>query len=148
MGLFPQSRRLEQARRRGRSVVAEALLGANPQARRQELQATPALREFVSDRYLSHARATKRSSQVDETILRKHILPTLGHLTLDQIGSERIAELINGLRARGYAPGTTNRLLVLLRYIFNLARKWNVLNVGVNPTASLSMAPRSIGNAS
>jgi integrase len=132
---------VEQARRKGRSVVAEALLGADPQGRRQELRATPTLAGLVNDRYLPHARATKRSWRVDETILRKHILPALGHLTLDQIGSERIAALINSLRAKGYAPGTTNRVLVLLRYIFNLARKWNVLNVGVNPTTSLGMAP-------
>ena len=45
------------------------------------------------------------------------------------------------MRAKGYASGTTNRVLVLLRYIFNLARKWNVPGVGANPTAGLSMAP-------
>ena len=93
---------VEQARRKGRSVVAEALLGADPQVRRKELRATPTLAELVSDRYLPHAKATKRSWQWDETILRNHILPALGHLTLDQIGSERIAELINGMRAKGY----------------------------------------------
>jgi integrase len=31
--------------------------------------------------------------------------------------------------------------LVLLGYIFNLARKWNVVGVGSNPTAGLSTAP-------
>jgi hypothetical protein len=30
------------------------------------------------------------------------------------------------MRDKGYAAGTTNRVLVLLRYIFNLARKWNM----------------------
>jgi integrase len=132
---------VEQARRKGRSVVAEALLGADPQVRRRELRATPTLAELVSDRYLPHAKATKRSWRSDETLLRHHILPALGHLTLDQIGSERIAELINSMRAKGYASGTTNRVLVLLRYIFNLARKWNVPSVSANPTAGLSMAP-------
>jgi integrase len=132
---------VEQARRKGRSVVAEALLGADPQTRRQELRLTPTLAQLVSERYLPHARATKRSWQTDETILRNHILPALGRLTLDQISSERIAELINGMRANGYASGTTNRVLVLLRYIFNLARKWSVPSVGANPTAGLGMAP-------
>jgi hypothetical protein len=75
-------------------------------------------------------------------------LPALGHLTLDQIGSECIAELINGMRTKGYSPGTTNRVLVLLRYIFNLARKWNVPSVGTNPTAGLGMALRPIGSVS
>jgi integrase len=132
---------VDQARRKGRAIVAEALLGADPQARRREERATPTFAGLVRDRYLPHARATKRSSNVDETILRNHILPALGHRTLDQIGSERIAELIDGMRAKGYASGTTNRVLVLLRYIFNLARKWNVPSGSANPTAGLGMAP-------
>ena len=44
------------------------------------------------------------------------------------------------MRDNGYAAGTSNRVLVLLRYIFNLARKWNVPGVGANPAAGLSTA--------
>ena len=43
--------------------------------------------------------------------------------------------------AKRYAGGTTNRVLVLLRYVFNLARKWNVPGASVNPTAGLTTAP-------
>ncbi len=132
---------VEQARRKGRSVVAEALLGPDPQARRQELRLTPTLAQLVSERYLPHAKATKRSWHTDEIILRIHILPVLGRLPLDEIINDRIADLINHMRGKGYAAGTSNRVLVLLRYIFNLARKWNVPGVGANPTAGLSMAP-------
>jgi integrase len=132
---------IEQARRAGRSAVAEALLGTDPQARRQELRSTPTLNQLVRDRYLPHAQASKRSWNMDEALLRIHILPVLGRLTLDQITGERIAGLINDMRTKGYAGGTTNRVLVLLRYIFNLARKWNVPGASVNPTAGLTTAP-------
>ena len=73
--------------------------------------------------------------------MRIHILPALGRLTLDEITGERIAGLINDMRAKGYAGATTNRVLVLLRYVFNLARKWNVPGASVNPTAGLTTAP-------
>ena len=76
-----------------------------------------------------------------KTLLRIHILPALGRLTLDQITGEHIAGLINDMRAKGYAGGTSNRVLVLLRYVFNLARKWNVPGASVNPTAGLATAP-------
>jgi len=132
---------VEQARRAGRSAVAEALLGTDPQARRQELRSIPTLNQLVRDRYLPHARASKRSWKTDEIVLRIHILPALGRLTLDQITGEHIAGLINEMRAKGYAGGTTNRVLVLLRYVFNLARKWNVPGASVNPTAGLTTAP-------
>jgi integrase len=45
------------------------------------------------------------------------------------------------MRAKGYAGGTTNHILVLLRYVFNLARKRNVPGASVNPTAGLSTVP-------
>ena len=132
---------VEQARRLGRSAVAEALLGGNPQARRQELRSIPTLMQFVRDRYLPHIKASKRSWRTDEVILRIHILPALGSLTLDLISSGHISGLINHMRDRGYAPGTTNRVLVLLRYIFNLVRRWNVPGASANPTAGLATAP-------
>jgi hypothetical protein len=59
--------------------------------------------------------------------------PPLGRLALDQITGEHIAGLINDMRPKGYVGGTTNNVLVLLRYVFNLARKWNVPGVSVNP---------------
>ena len=43
---------LDQARRKARQVVAEALLGADPQQRRREMRAVPQLRDFVAERYL------------------------------------------------------------------------------------------------
>ena len=133
---------VEQARRLGLSVLAKSLLGADPQARRQELRSIPTLNQLIRDRYLPHAQASKRSWTTDEGLLRIHILPALGRLTLDQITGEHVAGLINDMRAKGYAGGTTNRVLVLLRYVFNLARKWNVPGASVNPTAGLSTAPR------
>ena len=99
------------------------------------------LNQLTRDRYLPHAQASKRSWSTDETPLRIHILPALGRLNLDQISGEHIAGLINDMRAKGYAGGTSNRVLVLLRYVFNLARKWNVPGAGANPTTGLSTAP-------
>jgi hypothetical protein len=132
---------LEQARRLGRSALAEALLGSDPQARRQERRSIPTLNQLIRDRYLPYARATKRSWTTDETLLRIQILPVLGRLALDEITSEHIAGLINDMRAKGYAGETGNRVLALLRHVFNLARKWNVPGASVNPTAGLATAP-------
>ena len=69
---------LEQARRKARQVVAEALLGADPQQKRRELRGVPRLGQFVHERYLPYVRTYKNSWQTDETVLRIHILPKLG----------------------------------------------------------------------
>jgi integrase len=132
---------LEQARKRARVILAQSLLGADPQEQRKALRAIPTLANVVRDRYLPHVKAYKRSWCTDETVLRIHILPQLGALHIDEITGTTIADLLKAMRDKGYATGTTNRVLILLRYIFNLARKWKITGVGENPTFGLSTAP-------
>lgn len=132
---------LDQARRKARLVLAQALVGEDPQQQRRELRAIPTLKEFVRDRYLPHVKSYKRSWSTDETVLRLHILPQLGPEPVDQLKNEQIAELLEAMRRKGYASGTTNRVLILLRYIYNLGRKWRVAGMAQNPTLGLSTAP-------
>lgn len=132
---------LEQARKKARTILAQALLGADPQEKRKELRAIPTLAALVRDRYLPHVKSYKRSWCTDETVLRIHILPRLGAVPVDEINGTMIAELLQQMREKGYATGTTNRVLILLRYIFNLARKWKVPGVRENLTFGLSTAP-------
>jgi integrase len=130
-----------QARRKARNLVAESILGGDPQGEREELRAIPTLSEFVRDSYLPFAMNAKRSWRTDETILRLHILPTLGCRPLDQLSNQDVAELLRRIQQKGYASGTTNRVLVLLRFIFNLARKWGIPRVTENPTSGLKLQP-------
>ena len=132
---------LEQARRKARQVLAEAVLGPDPQCRRQELRSIPTFSTLIQEHYLPFAKNTKRSWRTDETVLRLHILPAIGSVPLDQVPNSAITKLISQMREKGYSAGTTNRVLVLLRYIFNLARKWNVPGARENPTAGLHTAP-------
>jgi integrase len=132
---------VSQARRKARSVLAEAILGSDPQKVREELRRTPTLAEFIRDSYMPYAKNVKRSWQTDETILRIHILQKFGAYRLDQISDQGIAALLSHMRDQGYASGTTNRVLVLLRFIFNLAQKWGVPSLVKNPTAGLKTAP-------
>src|SRR4029079_19568496 len=75
------------------------------------------------------------------TVMRIHSLAKLGGLALDEIKTDAISELINGMRADGYASGTINRVIVILRYVYNLARKWEVAGGSENPAAGLSVGP-------
>jgi integrase len=132
---------VRQARLKARSIIAEAALGNDPQKQREILREIPTLAQFVRVSYLPFAKSAKRSWQTDETVLRIHILPRLGRLALDQVSSHRVAELLHHMRELHYASGTTNRVLVLLRYMFNLARKWGIAGVSKNPAAELKTAP-------
>ena len=45
------------------------------------------------------------------------------------------------MRNRGYSTGTTNRVVIVLRHVFNLARKWRVPGAAENPTLGIALAP-------
>jgi len=105
------------------------------------MRCIPTLAEFIRDSYMPYAKNVKRSWQTDETILRVHILQKFGAYRLDQISDQGVAALLSRMRDQGYASGTTNRVLVLLRFVFNLAKKWGVPGAADNPTAGLKTAP-------
>jgi integrase len=132
---------LSAARRKGKAIVAQALIGDDPHERRAELRSVPTLAALVRDRYLPHVQSYKRSWQTDETLLRVHVLPILGSQYVDEVQSDYIAEIVQKMRSEGYASGTTNRVIVLLRHLFNLASKWRVPGVINNPTSGIKLAP-------
>lgn len=129
------------ARSLAKTAVAQMLIGTNPQERRRILRTIPTLGEFVASRYLPYIKLYKRSWRTDETILRLHVLPALRGLQLDEVAPELITEVLTSLREKGYSTGTTNRVVIVLRHLFNLALKWGVEGITRNPTASLPVAP-------
>ena len=46
-----------------------------------------------------------------------------------------------GFAMQNYASGTTNRVLILIRFIYNLGRKWGVPGCGKNPATGLKTVP-------
>ena len=72
-------------------------------------------------------------------LLKNQILPALGKKYLDEVTKKDIIDFHHGLRSRGYKPGTCNRSLVLLRYAFNLAIRWEVPGIQKNPTKDVPL---------
>jgi integrase len=131
------------ARRQAKRVLAQALVGDDPHDQRKELRKIPTLAQFVREQYLPFAQKAKRSWRTDETILRCHILPALGRYCMDELTGAPIADLIHKMSGKGYSTGTTNRIIVLLRYVFNLAKKWGVPRASVNPTVGFQTQPEA-----
>jgi integrase len=132
---------LSQARQHARKIAAAVILGDDPLVQKELIRAVPRFREFVTESYLPYARACKRSWRTDETLLRMHVMPSIGARHLDEIEPEAIAALINRMRDRDYAIGTMNRVLVLVKRLFNLARQWRTPGVANNPGAALKLGP-------
>jgi integrase len=135
---------LSQARQRARQVAASAILGDDPHARKQLIRSVPQFQGFVTQSYLPYASACKRSWRTDETLLRSHVMPAIGAKYLDEIDPEAIAGLLNRMRGQGYAIGTMNRVLVLVKRLFNLARQWRTPGAAHNPACDLKLGPEVV----
>ena len=134
----------DQAREKGREIVAAVLLGIDPQQARGDLREVGTLADFVRDRYMPHAKQQKRSWQIDEVHFRLKILPVLGRYRLDEITHEHVSKLLLHLADAGFAAGTRNRALAVLQHAFHLAKKWKIPGAGDNPAQGISPAHEPI----
>jgi integrase len=98
----------------------------------------PTVTEFAADRYMPFVKGYKKSWDSDDSYLRNHVLPRFGALHLDEVKQEAVIEFHHGMRAK-YALATCNRMVILMRYMYNLAKKWKIPGSDVNPTAGVQL---------
>ncbi len=125
---------LDEARQRAYEVRKIVREGGNPKIELHQFHHIPTFGKFVLDTFMPYVSVHKRSAWMDDSLLRNHILPFLKDLRLDRIKQRHIIELQSYALQQGYAPGTCNRWLVLVRYVFNCAIRWGVLPPGNNPS--------------
>lgn len=130
---------LAQARELGGKYRVQAALGHDPAEQIKESTNTPTFAQFIEQQYLPHVKSYKKSWDSDLSYLKNQILPVLGKKYLDEVTKKDIIDFHHGLRNKGYKPGTCNRSLVLLRYAFNLAIRWEVPGIQKNPTKDVPL---------
>lgn len=129
---------LVQARQMADKQRAKIAMGEDPAADKAVLRQVPTVYDFIHDSYLPFVQGYKRSWKCDQGLLRKHIESIWGKRYLDQITKADVIALMAKHRTT-HAPGSCNRLLILLRYVFSCSLKWEVPGIKVNPTAGLPL---------
>jgi len=129
---------LESARRMADRLRARALDGQNFAAERAARRKSPTLAGFVEERYLPYVKTYKRSWQTDESLLKNHLLPAFGNRKMDSLTKRELQEFF-GTLAQSFKPSTVNRVLIVLRYIYNQAIRWETMGVSSNPTATIRL---------
>ena len=124
---------VSDARAKAHKMKQMVTEGGDPKVESHRFKEIPSLAEFVQDRYLPYAKSRKRSWETDVTFLRHHLLPRFGHFRMDRVRRSDVLEMHQAARAKGYAPATCNRMLVLLRYVYNCAIRWEVVPPDCNP---------------
>ena len=123
---------LAQARKKAKQHKAEVTLGADPLSERNALRQVPTFTAFIEERYMPYIKGYKKAWKADDSYLRNHLLPFFNKKHLDEITKHDVIAFHHGLRAKGYAIGTCNRCLILLRYALNLAIRWEIPGITEN----------------
>lgn len=131
---------LADARPLAQSLLGQISAGDDPFEKKSLLRNVPTFKDFISESYMPFVKGYKRSWVTDESHLRNHILPALGHLYMDEIKRQHMVNLFSQHRAE-HKAATTNRVIILTRFIFNSALRWEVPGLEKNPTRGIPMYP-------
>lgn len=126
----------EEAREQAKIILRNAKLGVDPRVAVQSNQGST-VQDFFLEKYLPYVKSYKRSWDTDESMIRNHLVTKLGALYMGSMTPPDVAIFVELMKSQGYALGTCNRALVLLRYGFELALRWKVQGVESNPVKEI-----------
>ena len=129
---------MNQARHIARATLNQITTGQDPCAERKAARSVPTFAAFVEEQYLPHVKTYKRSWGTDVSLLNNHLLPRFAKRYMDDITRQDIVKMHRERKATG-AAGSANRLLIMMRYIFNLALRWEVAGIKTNPCAGVPL---------
>jgi integrase len=130
---------LPQARTKCRTTLNQIAVGQDPCEVKAQTRLVPTFGRFIENQYLPYVKSYKRSWDTDVSLLKNHLLPRFSGKYLDEITRQDIVKMHSDRKAAGAAAGSANRLLIMMRYIFNLAVRWEVPGILANPTKGVPL---------
>lgn len=130
--------KVAEARQLALQYLSAIAMGNDPFAEQSERKQVPTLADFIDQSYLPFVKGYKQSWKTDECLIRNHINPAFGKLYMDEITKRDIINFIAKHRV-DRAESSVNRVIILMRYIFNLAIRWNTQGVKSNPTVGIPL---------
>ena len=127
-----------QARQLADKLRNKIAMGLDPLDEKAAARATPTVADFISKQYVPYVEGYKKSWQCDEGLLRNHVTPVWGKLLMSDVTKADVITLFAQHR-KTHKPGSCNRLLILVRFMFNLALRWETPGVKSNPTAGFPL---------
>jgi len=119
---------LEDARTKAKQIRSQTTMGFDPRAEEEKNRNMPTFRQFVSEKYIPFVQVHKRSWDMDKNLLDARILPLWGQKKISEITRDDVQELQSNFLRVGHKPSSVNRYMALVKYIFNLAERWEVID--------------------
>ncbi len=127
----------DKARTAAERLRSRVVLGEDPCEEKQVRRTIPTVAELYRDVYLPHMQKTRRNMESDLSFWKNHLMPRFGSRHLDEIKPADVLDAQTSLNEAGYAPGTANKFVVQLRYMYNVAKRAKVPGAEVNPAAEI-----------
>jgi integrase len=130
--------KVAEARQLAQQYLYAIAMGNDPFTDQADHKQVPILSAFIADSYMPFIKGYKQSWKTDESLIRNHINPAFGDKYMDEITKRDIIGFIAKHRT-DHADASVNRIIILMRYIFNLALRWDTKGVKANPTAGIPL---------
>lgn len=139
IGLFGELT-VEQARSIAQDWLADVRRGKDPSALKAAAREAPTVKElckrFMEDYSIPHNKPSTVES--NRELFRLRILPLFGKLKVPDVGRQ---DIIVMMKAMEKSPTRANRVLSLLRKMFNMAEIWGYRADGSNPCKHVKKYP-------
>jgi len=130
--------KLAEARELAVKYLAQIAMGEDSFSAKAELKKVPTVYDFITNSYLPFVKTYKRSWGTDVSLIKNHIMPNFGKMYMDEVSKRDVIQFISR-HALTHKPGSVNRVVIMLRYIFNLSIRWETPGITKNPTADIPL---------
>jgi integrase len=120
----------------GRQDEKQIAMEIDPVENKKSIKLIPTFGDFIKDSYMPYVEGYKKSWKIDEGQLSIHVLP---HWRSTRSNHQVRCHQPDGHLPDQSRPPSSNRLLILIRYIFNLAIRWEISGVKTNPTSGYQL---------
>ena len=122
----------DQARRKAAQMIARIKAGEDPNPEATKKPSDPTVAELAERYLVEHVqvRCKPRTVEACRWLVKKFVLPDLGDMAIDEVEREHISDLHHKHRN---TPYQANRILEVVRKMFNLAEAWGLRKDGSNP---------------
>jgi integrase len=127
----------DKARSAAEKLRSRVVLGESPIEEKKLKRTIPTIAELYFDTYLPYLQSYRRNMQSDLSFHQNHLLPKFGTKHLDELTQQDVIEAQQSMRNAGYAPGTANKYVVQIRYMYNVAKKAKIQGADFNPAAGI-----------
>ena len=134
--------KLDVARKKAVSYLGQVAEGIDPQAPKDTLKAAGTVKSLAEAYIGRHAKLKKNTWVEDESYLARHLLPRFGTRLALAITTDDMAALHAEIGSKH--PYAANRLLEIVRKMYNLGRKWGLVPIDkANPASGVERFPET-----